>query len=168
MPYQKTSDQAPPIIFLPPPPFSSPTAPRAAPKVSVHEGTKRESLKPPYMPSAPGSPQLEMKAMQERVRSQFEAIQPVAPRGNPPEFHPPEMDGVAAAIGIFFTTYFLLAIVVSIASAIAMGFFGYIGVKLAAKLIGPLPIRDATPRPSTETITMQRIGPPPNSNVFDV
>lgn len=168
MPYQKTSDEAPPIIFLPPTPFVSPTATRPTTKATVQQRAAREAVKLPYVPTIPELPKLDMNSMQERLRSQLEASQPAMPRGNPREFNSADAGGVAAAIGVFFTAYFLLAIVVSIASAIAMGFFGYIGVKLAVKLVGPLPIRDNTPRPPTETITMQRIGPPPNSNVFDV
>lgn len=63
---QKTCDDAPTVFFLPPAPLASPSATRPTTKVTAQQRAARESVTLPYVPEVP---QLDMKAMQERIRA---------------------------------------------------------------------------------------------------
>lgn len=138
MPYQKTSNEALTAFDVPPAPTKSATA-------TVRPiATLRATEAPPPAPSPEQAQAIgrqlqytkEINGLKEQLRVEQEAAK-----------HVQNDLAVFLIVGAF--------------SAIVFGFFGYIGVKIAARLVGPLLIRDASPPPRpNEMPTSTLMGPP--------
>ncbi len=147
---QKTYDDAPTASFMRPAPTKSASAKGT---VTVRPSATLRATKAPLPAPSPEQAQAiwrelqyttEINVLKEQLRAEKEAAK-----------------HIQNDLAVFLGAHFVYSFIVVALSAIAFGFFGYIGMKIAARLVGPLRIRNASPplRPN-ETITSTHTGPP--------
>lgn len=146
---QKTSDEAPTASYVRPAPTKSASATGTA--TVRPSATLKATQVPPRAMSVAEAQAIgrhqqyitEVNELKAQLRAEKEAAKHI-------------QNDLAA----FLSAYFVYTFIVGAFSAIVFGFFGYIGVKIAARLVGPLRVRDASPPPrQNETITSTLIGP---------